>query len=255
MYLIIESFKFDDNKGYKIMKIKTLLLLFISLSFSVFCDAQALKGDGNVTSKNRDLTYFDQIVAKGKFDLVIKQASEYDLEIITDDNLHQFILSEVKNNQLYIEVPDIIKKVKKIEIIVTISDLNNLFLLGDVDCVTPDTLQLKTTDFFISGVSTLNVKLLATCLNCEATDVANVTIEGVAETFNLRVTDEALFFAKNFQTSICTLKASGYSDITLNVQKELNLRVTGIGNIYYHGNPKINNIINSGTAFIIRRKN
>jgi Putative auto-transporter adhesin, head GIN domain len=211
------------------------------------------KGNGNVTTEAREVKYFDEIVAKGQFDLLITQGKEYKVEVTVDENLQNYILTQVTKQKLYIEVPDNIRKMKELKIHLTVDDLNSFVLLGEVDAIT-DTLHLRTADFFVSGTSDLELNIVSETLDFEVTDVANVTINGSADEFNLRVTDEAFLDAKHLETNICTLKASGFSDISVNVQKKFNLRVTGIGKIYYYGTPEINNMINSGTTFIIRRK-
>lgn len=223
------------------------LLLFTFVTFGQF------KGDGNVVTQKRDIPYFDEIVAKGQFELHISQGNEYKVEVTVDDNLQMYVLTQVTKQRLFIEVPDNIRKAKELKVHVTVDDLNSFVLLGAVDAIT-DTLNLKTSDFFISGTSDIELNIISEQLVFEVTDVANVTINGKATNFDLRVADEALIDAKYLETNICSLKASGFSDISVNVQEEFNLRVTGVGNIYYYGDPEINNTINSGTAFIIKRK-
>lgn len=230
----------------------TLLTIVLIASFSYLTLAQ-LKGDGNVTTQKRDITYFDEIVAKGQFEMFLTQGKEFKVEVTIDSNLQMYVLTQVTKQRLYIEVPDNLRKIKELKVNITVDDLNSLVLIGAVDA-TSDSLRLKTADFFISGTSDLKTYIFSETLDFEVSDVANVTAYGQTDKFNLRVTDEALIDAKFLETNICNLKASGFSDISVNVQKEFNLRVTGVGNIYYYGNPEINNTINSGTTFIIRRK-
>lgn len=234
------------------------LLHFLSFALFVlflgtFTSFAQLKGDGNVTTQIRDIPYFDEVVAKGQFELHVTQGDMHQVEVIVDSNLQMYVLAQVTKQRLFIEVPNNIRRVKELKVNVTVGDLNSFVLIGAVDATT-DTLNLKTSDFFISGTSDLKLHIMSEQIDFEVTDVANVEIFGKANNFDLRVTDEAYLDAKYFETNICTLKASGFSDISVNVQKEFNLRVTGIGNIYYYGQPEINNTINSGTAFIIRRK-
>lgn len=227
-----------------------LLVILIITSTSSF--AQLIKGDGNVTTQKIDVPYFDEIVVKGEFELEVKQASKYDIQVSIDSNLHNFIFAEVKNQMLFLEVPETIRKVKQVKIVITVSDLNRLVILGAVDAIT-DTLFLKTTEIFVSGTSNLDLFIRSSELLYEITDVANGNIKGSTDKFELRVTDEALVNARYFEANICDLKASGYSDITLNIKESFSYRVTGVGNVYYYGDPKISNTINSGTALIIRR--
>lgn len=227
-----------------------ILVLFTSGSYYSYGQP---KGDGNVTTEKRDVPYFDEVIAKGQFELHVSQGDAYKVEVTIDENLQMFILTQVTKQRLYVEVPDNLRKIKELKVHITVEDLNNFVLLGAVNAIT-DTLHLKTADFFISGTSDIDLKVFSEKLDFEVTDVANVKVFGQSDVFLLRVTDEAFIDAKYFETNTCSLKASGFSDITVNVQKEFNLRVTGIGNIYYYGDPEVNNTINSGTAFIIRRK-
>jgi len=232
---------------YRILYVIGFLAVCYFSSFGQF------KGDGNIITELRDVPYFDELIAKGQFELYISQGNEYKVEVTADSNLQMAILTQVTKQRLYIEVPDNIKKMKELKVHVIVEDLNNFILLGAVDAFT-DTLHLKTADFFISGTSDIDLYIVSEKLDFEVSDVANVKVFGKSEEFILRVTDEAFIDAKYFETNICSLKASGFGEIAINVQKQFNLRVTGIGNIYYYGDPEINNTINSGTAFIIKRK-
>ncbi|MCK4662322.1 MAG: DUF2807 domain-containing protein [Bacteroidales bacterium] len=237
--------------------IRNNFILFFVLTIFVFHPAitvsQTVRGNGNVVVLERNAEDFTGIVAKGKFDLKITQGNSNKIEVKTDENLQKYILADLKKDIITITVPEIIKKAKALEIIITVKNLKSLIALGSVN-IFIDSLKTDKADIFLSGMCDLNINIFCNELIFEISDVGSAILSGKTDIFNARITDEANLDAFELVSNKCDLKTSGYSDVRVNVKDELTLRTTGIGNIYYKGNPVVNNTINSGTTFIIKRK-
>ena len=169
--------------------------------------------------------------------------------------MHDIIITEVKNNTLNIYIAGEIKRSKTLKVKVGIKNLNNLLIIGAVNASSDTTISTNKLDVFISGISKLKFNVFTPEFNCEITDAGLAYIQGDADVFDLRVTDEGEIDAFNLNARKASLKVSGYSISRINVQEELSMRVTGAANVYYQGEPEITRRVFSGTGFIIRRKN
>jgi len=233
--------------------VKYLFLFFAILSF-VPLNAQVLRGNGQVTSDERDLPKFRGIIAKGSFELFISQGEQQKVIIEADQNLHNLFIANVRNEMLDLQIVGEVKKAKSLKVYVTLENLNYLLAIGAVDVKTDTTFKTEEISIFLSGVSGVKLNIDTKFVDIEIADGAYAYLQGKTERIDIHVTDEAELNAFNLQAKKCNAKISGYSDAKINVLDEMKLRVTGAGNLYYKGNPIITDRIFSGSGFIIKRK-
>lgn len=68
------------------------------------CGMTIVPGSGKVVSEAREVSDYDQVVFSAPGEMTISQDGQEALEIETDDNLLQYIVTRVENRTLYIEV-------------------------------------------------------------------------------------------------------------------------------------------------------
>lgn len=205
-------------------------------------------------TKEREVLPFTGIIASGSFELFLERGDKQKVVIEADENIHNLFISNVRNENLDIQIIGTVKRAKALRVYVTFVELKHLITIGAVDVRTDTLIKAENVEVFASGVSSVKLNVESTNLNAEITDGAYVFLQGKTENLDVRVTDEAELNAFNLETVNCYTKISGYSDAKINVSGDLRLRVTGAGNLYYKGTPNITDRIFSGTGFIIRRK-
>ena len=99
-----------------------LCLLFTSCNF-VF---NGVNGNGNVITEQRSTNNFSSIKATEGINVHLKQGNTCNIKVQADENLHDIILTEVNNGELYIHTKKSIGKSSAKKIIVTIKNLNQL---------------------------------------------------------------------------------------------------------------------------------
>ncbi len=216
--------------------------------------SQTIKGDGNVVTQERVVPPFRGIIATGSFELFLTQGEEQKIVIEADQNLHNLLISNVRNEMLNVQIIGEVRKAKSLKVFITLVNIEHLIAIGAVDIRTDTTIITERLAVFISGISSIKLNISAKELEFEITDGAYSYLQGEVENFDIRVTDEAEINAFNLIAKNCDAKVSGYSDAKLNVLDEMKLRVTGASNLYYKGNPNITDRIFSGTGFIIKRR-
>ena len=87
---------------------KKIILAVIAALFSnlVFANSEKVKGNGNVTLQSKTVNSFNKIATGGSIDIAISQGNQEGVTIETDENLQQYIITEVKDNTLSIHVKD-----------------------------------------------------------------------------------------------------------------------------------------------------
>jgi len=158
-------------------------------------------GNGNVTSQERAIRNFDCVILNGIGDVNIHFDDYYRVEVITDSNIQDMIITKVNGNNLYIETANNFGfEPTKLIINVYLPELKNVKLKG----------------------------------------VGNIVIaNGKASHFEMELSGVGNIDAKNYNVENVNVSLSGVGDIKTWVTRKLTGKISGVGDVYYKGNPTI----------------
>ncbi len=80
-----------------------------------------------------------------------------------------------------------------------------------------------------------------------------MNLTGTAEKLSIEANGASSFKGFDFAANYCDAHASGASDITITVNKELSARATGASDVHYKGNGVIRDIKTSGASSVSKR--
>ena len=260
---------------------KLLIILILGVFVSIHLSAQnaeKVKGNRNVTLLQTYVTPFHTILVDEDFEIDLIYNKEPSVEIETDENLHEFILFEVRDSILSFNKTRKITSKKKLHIKVNFDDLlanietrdaakiHSLTTLEftDASLKTSGTskagLTIKANHFSFEGLDKSKNKLNLTCENSniilnglsklealinspiskiDLYQRAEAVIEGSSNTFDLRMDNNSSFMGKNFTVETCNLICEIGSDATLEVTDNITLAASGESSVYLYSNPKI----------------
>jgi hypothetical protein len=239
-------------------QIKRRCQILFFIVFSLFINnnliSQTIRGNNNIVKKERDVSQFSGITISGVFDVFISQGDKEELIIETDDNIQQYIITDVRKGILNLQLTGNVKRLKILNVYITVKELKSLIILGGNNVIISSALTADELDIYLGGESNLSLNILAKKMECDITDAGIANFNGKIDVFDVRIADDAELNAFDLQADACKLKASGFSQAKINVINKLDMIVTGDCNVYYKGSPEITNRIFSGSGFIIKRK-
>jgi hypothetical protein len=172
-----------------------------------------VEGNGHITSQEKTVTEFDGIVLDGIGDINVHFSNVYKVIVVTDSNIQDIITINVINNLLYInEKENKNINAKKLEINVYMPILR---VINN------------------NGVGNINVE------NGNTTNL-EISLSGIGD-----------IYAQNYQARDINIINSGIGDAKVWATGTLTGELSGIGNILYKGEPKIN-INTTGIGNIIK---
>ncbi len=146
---------------YKIMKnLKELSLIILCLVFTACVDGQFRKtvyGNGNVSTEERTPLNAQGVRVSTGIDVYLKQGNELKLAVEADENLHEYIITEVKNGVLNVYTDANIRRAEMKKVYVTLKEINSVSTssAGDIIGMT----AIETDDLRISASSAGDIKL------------------------------------------------------------------------------------------------
>lgn len=236
-----------------------LLLVFL-IAFATNVQAQfwkGIKGNGNVTTEMRSLSFFDELSASSGID-VIYNKGEQSVKVIADENLIDLIITEVKGGKLIIKRKNNtnIKWSKKMEVHVTAQNLHDISISSGADFVAKDELNSKnftlttssgadaklTVDADVVSITTssggdADVVVTANEANITASSGADISVKGSANEATLNTSSGADIDGFSFVVKNCKASASSAGDISVTVSNSLVASASSGGDVTYKGNP------------------
>ncbi|MGB5236394.1 MAG: head GIN domain-containing protein [Flavobacteriaceae bacterium] len=224
-------------------KIITLTLALAALT-TVNAQWKKVKGNGNVVTIERSTADYDQVAVAGWFDVELVDGAEGALKIRGEENLLEYIKTEVKDGKLVIKVKKGINLKPSswgndggILVTVPVESISSVSLSGSGDVVSKTVLKANSFETKLSGSGDVNIKVEAEEVVASLSGSGDVDLSGSAGKFVVKVSGSG--DVKAFDLSANTVEAtiSGSADVKVTANEMLYARVSGSGDIEYRGNP------------------
>jgi len=214
----------------------SIIILIVCMSGSL-AHSQFLKGDGNVTKSERNVSNFKYVEIEDGIDLYLSQGTNVALNIEADKNLHEYIVTKVEGDVLKIYLSKNVFKAKSLKIYLKIVDLNGIAASGGSDVETTEILKVNDFSAICSGGSDLRLAIEANELKFKASGGSDGFISGKANVFKSMASGGSDIKAFDLEANDCIVEVSGGSDAEVNVKGKLTARGSGGSDISYSGNP------------------
>ena len=261
------------------MKFKILVLTLVIGAFSFAQKKEKIKGNKFVKVKQHQIADFNELNLNGNFEVFLLKGSTPQIEIETDENLHeviQFLITD--NGVLSLKTTHQITSKKKLNIRITVTNSFNSIIISDKAIVnslidldldkmtiiakgnSKIYLTLKTTDFKYTAEKHVKTELNLTTKKgaiqlSESTDLealinaeelridlyqkANAKVEGEVTNLNLRVDNAANYKGEKLTITNATVITEGSADCDIEVKETLILEASGSSKINIYNTPKI----------------
>jgi hypothetical protein len=220
-------------------------LLVIAVSITVFAFSSCIngltyeKGNGKITKQDRNVSTFNSIEISGAYSVFVKQDSVQSVSVEADENLQSLIRTKVENNKLIIENEKNIHGSKDLKIYISVADLNDISISGDVELSSDGKIKTKEMNVDISGVGKLNmiVELQSLSIGCSGSGKLNIS--GTADNVNADLSGASDINAFDLAAKYFKLSSSGAGKANINVSDKLDIDISGASTVNYKGNPSI----------------
>jgi len=236
--------------------LKELSLIIICLAITACADAQFRKtvyGNGKVVSEERAPVQVSGIRVSTGIDVYLSQGDKLNLVVEADENLHDYIITEVKNGILDIYTDANIRKAEMKKVYVTLKTINSVSTssAGDIIGESP----VETDDLKISASSAGDIKLEVYVNNIDAniSSSGDVTLTGEAGFMEADLSSAGDLNAYNLKVKEADVTVSSAGGADIFVTEKLIARASSAGDINYKGDPKNVDAHSSSAGGIHRR--
>lgn len=202
---------------------------------------KGIKGDGNMTTTTRSVGDYDQVKVSGFFDVQLVAGPEGSLTIEGESNLLEYIVTEVRDGALKIQV----QKGKSlrpsnrmgIKITVPFQDISAVTLSGSGDIWNTDTITADVFTTAVAGSGDVKLNVQAQTVKASLSGSGDLTLEGSTRSVEASLAGSGDLEARNLKAQQADARVAGSGDVTVYASNSIKARVSGSGDIDCYGNP------------------
>ena len=230
------------KKLFKNFLVLGISLCFISTANAQFWGNKSIKGNGKVTTITRTTADYDAIACAGFMDFILVSGNEGKITIEGEENLLEYIITEVKGDKLVVKVEKGVNLKPSwkeyIKITIPFETINYVSLSGSGDVYNKDVIKENDLQVSVSGSGDMVLDVKTVNLESNLTGSGDITLNGNTNYLETNVTGSGDFHGFNLEANNTEASVTGSGDIEVVSNQFLKARVTGSGDIEYRGNPE-----------------
>lgn len=218
-----------------------LTIMVLLLGITVFANGQIRKtvyGNNNVVTKERPAGSFTGIKVSTGIDVYLSQGDIMSITVEADENLHEYIQTEVTNGTLKVYSDAYIRDAETKKVYVTMKEVLSVSTTsaGDIIGETP----VKTDDLKLSASSAGDIKLevYAKNIDLNGSSSGDLTLSGEADILNADLSSAGDLNAYNLKVREARISVSSAGDADIYVTERLKANASSAGDVNYKGDPE-----------------
>ena len=221
--------------------VRYLIVIILCLGITASADGQfrrTVYGNKDVVKRDRNVGSFSGLRVSTGIDVYLKQGDNVSLAVEADENLHEYIITEVKDGVLHVYTDANIREAEMKRVYVSMKEVNSISTssAGDVIGETP----VKTEDLRLSASSAGDIKLevFAKTIEADISSSGDVTLAGEADMLDASLSSAGDLNAFNCKVREADVSVSSAGDADIYVSERLTARASSAGDVNYKGDPK-----------------
>jgi hypothetical protein len=221
-----------NKRSWKVVGLLAVVIFLISA-----CDS--LVGSEDIVTETRDVSNFDSVSLDGSGDAIITQGGEESLTVETDDNVQEYITSEVRDGTLYLSKKTRSPSATKLIFRVGVDDISGLEVSGSGD-ISADNLIADQLEIKIGSSGSVNInELTAGKVETEIDGSGDVELTGEVTGQTIEIGSSGEYIGGDLHSETAAVTISGSGDATVWTTESLETRINKSGSVNYYGDPSV----------------
>ncbi|WP_264558097.1 head GIN domain-containing protein [Flavobacterium sp. N2270] len=219
-----------------------LFALFILVGFTS-CKhninfGNGIDGSGNIISEKRNIDQkFTKISASSGVDVIIEQGSPTEIEVETDDNLIEYVITKVENGTLIVKIDGNINNMSAIKVRVKMQTISSLESSSGSSITSKNKLNGSSIALKSSSGSEIDVELEYESVSCESTSGSEIKASGKALRLETQSSSGSEIDASNLAVNEVFAQSTSGSSTTVNPIVKLDAKASSGSSIDYIQEP------------------
>lgn len=200
---------------------------------------KTVKGSGDVVKKERTASYFDGVRVSSGIDVYLKQGEKESITVEADENLHEYIVTEIKDGILRVYAANVnIREAERLRVYVTIKDVKSLRTSSAGDLIGETPFRGENIEIGASSAGDIKIEVYAKVVEVDISSAGDIRLTGEADNLIADLSSAGDLNAGDFKVKDAKVSVSSAGDASVFVTEKLVARSSSAGNITYQGSPK-----------------
>jgi hypothetical protein len=223
--------------------LKYFIPIFLCLAITACADGQFRKsvyGNRNVVKKERTAGSFTSAKVSTGIDLYLSQGDKMSITVEADENIQDYIITEIKGDVLYIrQENDInIREAERKRVYVTMKDITSLSTSSAGDIVGETPIKADDLELNASSAGDIKLEVYTKTIKLDGSSSGDITLNGETDMLEAELSSAGDLNAYNLKTKEADISVSSAGDADVFVTEKLTARASSAGDINYKGDPK-----------------
>ena len=238
----------------KNLKFGMLLILAIGITFCTNGQMRrAVYGNNKVEKEKRDAGQFSSLKVSSGIDVFLSQGERESIEVEADENLHEYILTEIRNGVLHVYTEANIREAEMKRVYVTMKDIESLNTSSAGDIIGQTPVRTGRLELSVSSAGDIRLEVYAKEIKAGVSSSGDVTLTGEAGFMEADLSSAGDLNAYNLKVKEADVSVSSAGGADIYVTERLRARASSAGDINYKGDPKYVDVHSSSAGGIHRK--
>ena len=172
--------------------------------------------------------------------VIVSPAASASVEVKADDNLQEYVITEVSGNRLNIKYRNNVSiRGGKVTVLVGMPRLNGVSISGSGTVVGNESIPAGELKASISGSGSIKLKTAAQKVDARISGSGNIELAGATSGLDVVISGSGSFRGYGLQAKDASVNISGSGNVETFVNGPLDAKISGSGSVYYKGNADI----------------
>jgi hypothetical protein len=214
---------------------------------------RSVEGHGNVVTKERKADSFTGVKVSSGIDVYLKQGNEESVSVEADENLHEYILTEVRGGVLNVYSEYNIRHAEKMRVNVVMKEINSIKTTSAGDVVGQTPINSDRLELSASSAGDIKIETHAKTVNIDISSSGDISVSGDTDFLRADLSSAGDLNAYDLKSREADVSVSSAGDADINVSERITARASSAGDINYKGDPKYVDAHSSSAGGIHRR--
>ncbi len=212
---------------------------------------------GKIVNEDRSVMGFDQIELSGYGEVILTQGTREGLTVEADEDIISEIKSNVRNGTLYLDVENThwIKNPWKsstsgIKYYIMMKNVRGFSISGSGE-MTSEHIETDHLTIQISGSGNIEIKSLESQeINLNISGSGNCNLAGEVGFQKIIISGSGAYSGERLDSDAAIIVVSGSGEASVRVKEEIDVQISGSGDVKYAGEPKEVSLQSSGSGTV-----
>jgi len=232
-------------------KILFLLAAFFTVMASChFVNGKHVSGNGNVSTEQRSITGFSGVETHGAIDIIATQGN-YAVKVETDQNLLQYIETNVENGRLIVRFRRGISlyNFRTAKVYVSAPGLNAFETHGSGNITGEGKIADKNKiDIEVAGSGNIQLNMDCPQIKTATHGSGNITLNGETKDLSCQTNGSGDLKAAGLKAETVKVSIHGSGNNEVFASESLEVEIFGSGDVHYRGEPRVNTTVHGSGA-------